>query len=74
MPHRTASTQITMSAPDIDDDDIQAVVSVLRSGQLALGPRVEQFERTIAEGEAEAKNDARFGIAQLRCAWERLGG
>ena len=33
----------------IDEDDIQAVVDVLRSGALTQGPVVEAFERAIAE-------------------------
>ncbi len=37
-----------MSAPEIDDSDIQAVVEVLRSGRLALGPKMKEFEELIA--------------------------
>lgn len=37
-----------MSFPDINDDDINAVTAVLRSGQLALGPQAVEFERLIA--------------------------
>jgi perosamine synthetase len=33
----------------IDDDDIQAVVDVLKSDWLTTGPKVDQFERAIAE-------------------------
>jgi perosamine synthetase len=33
----------------IDEEDIQAVVNVLRSGILTQGPIIEQFEREIAE-------------------------
>lgn len=33
----------------IDEDDIQAVVDVLRSGLLTQGPAVESFERAIAD-------------------------
>ncbi|HZR22177.1 MAG TPA: DegT/DnrJ/EryC1/StrS family aminotransferase [Vicinamibacterales bacterium] len=40
---------IHMSSPDITEDDIAAVVDVLRSGRLALGPQSEEFERLIAE-------------------------
>ncbi|MEJ5310885.1 MAG: DegT/DnrJ/EryC1/StrS family aminotransferase [Anaerolineae bacterium] len=39
---------ISMSFPDINDDDINAVTAVLRSGQLALGPQAVEFERLIA--------------------------
>src|ERR1700736_4385930 len=40
---------ISMSSPDIDERDIAAVVEVLRSGQLSLGPKVQAFERALAE-------------------------
>jgi UDP-4-amino-4,6-dideoxy-N-acetyl-beta-L-altrosamine transaminase len=33
----------------IDEDDIQAVVDVLRDGMLTQGPMVERFERAIAD-------------------------
>lgn len=33
----------------IDEDDIQAVVDVLRSGTIAQGPAIDAFERAIAE-------------------------
>ena len=39
---------IPMSAPDLNDADIQAVLQVLRSGCLALGPRGEEFEERMA--------------------------
>ena len=38
-----------MSAPDLDESDIQAVLEVLRSGRLALGPKAREFEELIAE-------------------------
>lgn len=37
-----------MSAPDINEQDIAAVVEVLRSGRLSLGPRQEMFEDEVA--------------------------
>jgi perosamine synthetase len=39
---------IPMSAPDIDESDIQAVVSVLRSGRLSLGPATDALEAALA--------------------------
>ncbi|MCD6555196.1 MAG: DegT/DnrJ/EryC1/StrS family aminotransferase [Anaerolineae bacterium] len=39
---------IPMSSPDLNEDDIQAVVDVLRSGRLALGPRTRAFEEALA--------------------------
>jgi perosamine synthetase len=38
-----------MSAPDLDEADVRAVVEVLRSDRLALGPRMREFERRIAD-------------------------
>src|SRR5713101_6056604 len=40
---------ISMSAPDIDDLDVQAVVEVLRSGRLSLGPKIEAFEEAFSQ-------------------------
>lgn len=39
---------IEMSSAEITDADIQAVTDVLRSGRLALGPRVSDFEKKVA--------------------------
>ncbi len=33
------TVEIPMSSPDINEADVQAVVSVIRSGRLALGPQ-----------------------------------
>lgn len=41
--------RIPMSSPDIDEEDIAAVTAVLRSGRLALGPWMEEFERRMRE-------------------------
>jgi perosamine synthetase len=40
---------IPMSSADLDESDVQAVLDVVRSGRLALGPRTTEFERMIAE-------------------------
>jgi len=40
---------ISMSSPDLEGSDVQAVSDVLGSGRLALGPHAEEFERLIAE-------------------------
>ena len=40
---------ISMSAPDITEEDVQAVAEVVRSGRLALGPKTEEFERLVAD-------------------------
>lgn len=39
---------IPHSRPSISDSDIQAVVSVLKSGQLSQGPKVREFEKKLA--------------------------
>jgi len=41
--------RIKMFDPVIEDDDIQAVVKVLKSGWLAHGPEVRAFEKEFAE-------------------------
>lgn len=40
--------KIPLSAPDISAADINAVVAVLRSSRLSLGPRLEEFEHAIS--------------------------
>ncbi len=42
----------------IDEDDIQAVVEVLRHGALTQGPKVSEFERAVAEW-----TGARYAVA-----------
>ena len=40
---------IPMASADLNESDIQAVLEVLRSGRLALGPKLEEFEHLMAE-------------------------
>ncbi len=40
---------VPMASPDIDESDEKAVLEVLRSGRLALGPKAAEFERLVAE-------------------------
>jgi perosamine synthetase len=40
---------VPMSSPDLNEEDIQAVVEVLRSGRLALGPKAQEFEQLVAD-------------------------
>jgi perosamine synthetase len=49
---------IPLSAPDITEKEIKAVTGVLKSQHLALGPKMEEFERQVA-----ALAGRRFGIA-----------
>lgn len=48
MNHPIVQNAMPMSAPDIDESDIEAVVRVLRSGQLSIGPCIEEFEARFA--------------------------
>ena len=41
--------RVPMSAPDIQPEDIDLVVQVLRSSRLSLGPFLEDFERAFAK-------------------------
>ena len=40
--------KLSMSSPDIDEQDEKAVLAVLRSERLALGPKAVEFEQAIA--------------------------
>ena len=42
------STMISISAPALEDDEIEAVKDVLKSGMLAQGPKVKEFEEAFA--------------------------
>ena len=58
----------------IDDDDIQAVIDVLRSDYLTTGPKVDEFERALAAfGDAEHAVAVSNGTAALHCAMTALG-
>ena len=49
---------VPLSSPDITELEIEAVMAVLESRYLALGPQMEQFERQMA-----ALAGRRFGVA-----------
>src|ERR1700722_1253385 len=40
--------RIPLSSPDINEQDIEAVTAVLRTPQLSLGPKLAEFEGSIA--------------------------
>src|SRR3954462_15549327 len=65
---------IPLSQPDITQDEIDAVVDVLHGSTLTLGPRLEQFERTIARlsGRRHAVGVS-SGTAGLHCAMLAAG-
>lgn len=41
--------KVPLSQPDLQDPDIEAVLSVLRSTRLSIGPRQEEFEALFSE-------------------------
>ncbi len=41
--------RIPLSAPDVTEADIEAVVSVLRTSRLSIGPRMVEFEEAVAQ-------------------------
>jgi perosamine synthetase len=45
----TPAMRIPLAAPDIHESDIAAVAGVLRTPRLSLGPKLEEFERGLAE-------------------------
>lgn len=40
---------IQIAKPYIDEDDIHGVIKVLKSGQLSLGPKYQEFEQNLAK-------------------------
>ena len=44
-----AKTRVPLSRPYIDEREEEAVLDVLRTGRLSLGPTIERFEELIAE-------------------------
>ena len=50
--------QVPLSSPDITDLERSAVLDVLSSPQLSLGPRLPEFERTLCE-----RTGSRYAIA-----------
>ena len=65
---------IPYSRQSIDEDDIQAVVEVLRSDWLTTGPMVEKFEQAVADF-VGAKHAVAVssGTAALHCAMYAAG-
>jgi dTDP-4-amino-4,6-dideoxygalactose transaminase len=45
----TESTQIAFAQPQLDEDTIAAVATVLRSNWIASGPNVQAFEKALSE-------------------------
>ncbi|HYW67818.1 MAG TPA: DegT/DnrJ/EryC1/StrS family aminotransferase [Candidatus Dormibacteraeota bacterium] len=66
--------RIPLSAPDIQQEDIDAVAAVLRTPRLSLGPQLEEFEHAIARytGAAHAVGVS-SGTAGLHLCIRALG-
>jgi dTDP-4-amino-4,6-dideoxygalactose transaminase len=43
------SEPIRLARPDVGEEELDAVAEVVRTGQLTMGPKVEEFEAAIAE-------------------------
>lgn len=68
------SANISLSGPDITQSEIDAVVAVLKTPQLSLGPRLPEFERLFCERlgvkHAIAVNS---GTSGLDLIWKAMG-
>ena len=69
-----AHAQIPLSRPDISETDIQAVVDVLRTPFLSLGPKLPEFESAFADYVgARFATATSSGTAALHVAVKALG-
>ncbi|MFO0839397.1 MAG: DegT/DnrJ/EryC1/StrS family aminotransferase [Phycisphaerae bacterium] len=66
--------EIALSGPDITQAEIDAVVSVLKTPQLSLGPRVGEFERMFTQrlGVRHAIS-CNSGTSGLHLLWRAMG-
>ena len=65
---------IPLAQPVLGEPEEQAVLEVLRSGQLSLGPRLEAFEREFAERlGARHASAVSSGTAALHLALRAVG-
>jgi perosamine synthetase len=68
------SEQIPLARPVLGAAEEEAVIEVLRSGRLSLGPRVERFERAFAEWAGASHASAvSSGTAGLHLALRAVG-
>lgn len=69
-----AANEIALSGPDISQAEIDAVVAVLKSGRLSLGPKVNEFEQAFCR-RLGAKHAIACcsGTAGLTLVWRALG-
>jgi perosamine synthetase len=70
----TGADVIRLASPDVGLDEAQAVAEVLESGQLTMGPKVDELERGLAEAcEVEHAAVVSSGTAALHLAVLALG-
>ena len=73
---KLTQSSVKMASADLDDSDRKAVLEVVRSGRLALGPKVAEFQRLTAEyvdaEHAVAVNSGTSGL-HLLCRAVGLG-
>ncbi len=66
--------QIPLARPDLNEDDIQAVVDVLRTPNLSLGPKLPEFEGAFADAMRLARGVAvNSGTSALHLLVRALG-
>ena len=62
----TSIRSVPLSQPSISEEDIAAVLAVLRTPSLSMGPKVREFERAMAgyagTSEAVAVNSGTSGL------------
>jgi perosamine synthetase len=69
-----SSEQIPLAKPVLGEEEEHAVIEVLRSGQLSLGPRLEEFERRFAARlGAPCASAVSSGTAGLHLALRAVG-
>ncbi|MCW3068267.1 MAG: DegT/DnrJ/EryC1/StrS family aminotransferase, partial [Solirubrobacterales bacterium] len=65
---------IPLARPVLGEAEERAVIEVLRSGQLSLGPRLDEFERRFAERlRAPLASAVSSGTAGLHLALRAVG-
>ena len=68
------SEQIPLAQPSLGEEEERAVLEVLRSGRLSLGPRLEEFERAFAaQVGAPYASAVSSGTAALHLALRAVG-
>lgn len=76
MAHTGPKTQIPLSLPSVNENDVEAVLGVLRTPTLSMGPQVAAFERAVGRyvgcAEAVAVNSGTSGL-HLCLAAEGIG-